>query len=167
MKLRELTEADRNYLLDLLTSEQINKTYMLPDFPCREDALPLARRLMELSRDDSRFLRGMEEKGCLVGFLNDVEIQNGIIELGYAVHPDHWNKGFATAALKLAIDDLFAMGYRKILCGAFAENPASLRCMEKAGMKKLSKTDEIEYRGTLHRCIYYTIENPKQKEPGC
>jgi hypothetical protein len=28
--------------------------------------------------------------------------------------------------------------------------------MEKCGMTKLSKTDEIEYRGITHTCVYYS-----------
>jgi len=157
MKLRTLTEMDEAALPELLTNARIGQTYMLPDFPRQEDALPLARRLGELSRDRNRFVRGMEENGILVGFLNDVEIQNGVIELGYAVHPAHWNKGCATAALKLAIAELFRLGYRQVICGAFEENTASLRVMEKAGMRRSEKTDEIEYRGRTHRCIYYAV----------
>ena len=147
MKLRILAEADREALTELLTDRRIAQTYMLPDFARREDAVPLARRLMGLSRDENRFVRGMEENGLLVGFLNDVEIQNGCIELGYVVHPDHWNRGCASA-------DLFQKGFQEIICGAFEENPASLRVMEKAGMQRIEKTDDIEYRGKLHRCLY-------------
>lgn len=158
MNLRELTEKDEAVLVELLTNDKIRLTYMLPDFRRREDAIPLARRLTELSHDASRFVRGMEEDGIFVGFLNDVEIAEGAMELGYAVHPDHWGRGFATAALKLAIAQLFQNGFQTVLCGAFEENPASIRVMEKAGMKKLPKTDEIDYRGRTHRCVYYSME---------
>lgn len=158
MKLRPLTEQDEAALLELLTDEKIKLTYMLPDFAAREDAIPLARKLMELSQDETRFLRGMEEKGTLVGFLNDVEIMDGTVELGYVVHPGHWNRGYATAALKLAIEALFQKGFREVVCGAFEENPASLRCMEKAGMRRIDKVDEIDYRGKVHRCLYCSID---------
>lgn len=158
MKVRILTETDEAALIPLLTNNAIKQTYMLPDFEKPEDALPLARRLVSLSRDPQRFVRGMEEAGMLVGFLNDVEIESGSIELGYVVHPSHWGQGFATAALKQAIAELFSLGYREVLCGAFEENPGSLRVMEKAGMHRLEKTDEIEYRGKVHRCIYYSIK---------
>lgn len=158
MKLRFLTGADEAALTELLTSDRISKTYMLPDYPRREDAVPLARRLMALSRDKNRFVRGMEEEETLVGFLNDVEIQNGCIELGYVVHPAHWGRGCATAALGLAIAELFRLGYQEVICGAFADNPASIRVMEKAGMRKLEKSEEIEYRGTMHQCVYFSME---------
>lgn len=158
MKLRILTEADEAALTELLTNDQIKQTYMLPDFSQRADAVPLAHRLIALSRDEGHFVRGMEVRGSLVGFLNDVEIENGRIELGYVVHPSHWGKGFATAALKQAIYELFRLGYQEISCGAFAENSASIRVMEKAGMRRLDKTDTVEYRGRVHRCIYYSSE---------
>jgi len=158
MKLRALTETDEAALVELLTSDAVKQTYMLPDFPRREDAAPLAQRLIRLSREDSRFVRGMEVGETLVGFLNDVEITDGCMELGYVVHPAHWNRGYATAALKLAIGELFRHGFLAVLCGAFAENPASLRVMEKAGMVRIEKTDEIEYRGKVHRCLYCRIE---------
>ena len=158
MKLRILTESDEAALLDLLTNDRIKLTYMLPDFPCREDAIPLARKLMMLSREDNRFVRGMEQDGILVGFLNDVDIEAGTIELGYVVHPDCWGKGCATAALKLAIAELFRSGYQEVLCGAFEENAASLRVMEKAGMQQIEKWDPINYRGRTHRCLYRSIK---------
>lgn len=154
MKLRILTEADTAALVSLLTNDRIKQTYMLPDFDRPEDAIPLAQRLMKLSQDKAHFVRGMEENGTVVGFLNDVEIADGSIELGYVVHPDHWGKGCATSALSQAIGDLFSLGYREVICGAFEENPASLRVMEKAGMRRVEKTDDIEYRGKVHRCIY-------------
>ena len=158
MRIRILTEADEAALVELLTDEKIKQTYMRPDFSRQEEAVPLARRLIGLSREDARFVRGMEAEGTLVGFLNDVEIQDNCIELGYVVHPVHWNKGYATAALTLAIQALFQNRFRTVLCGAFEGNPASLRVMEKAGMEKIEKTDDIEYRGKLHRCLYCRID---------
>lgn len=152
-----IEEKDREEILDILTSPAVALTYMVPQFSAREDAIPLFFRLAELSRDENRFVRGIFLGSKCVGFLNDVEIENSTIELGYAVHPSFWGMGCATAGLKLAIDALFEKGFRQVVCGAFEENTASLRCMEKVGMTLLEKTDEIEYRGKIHRCIYRHI----------
>lgn len=157
MVLRPIFETDQSVFLELFTDETIKQTYMLPDYPKKEDAIPLFLRLAALSRDASRFVRAICADGVVVGFLNDVEIVDGTLELGYVIHPRHQNRGFATAALKLAIRELFSMGYREVLAGAFSENTASLRVMEKAGMEKLSKHDTIEYRGIVHSCVYYHI----------
>jgi len=157
MELKAITEAERDGMLQLLTNDKIKQTYMLPDFENQEAAIPLFHRLCALSEAESRFVRGIFAEGKLVGFLNDVEMENGTIELGYVIHPDHWGRGYATAALQEAIQQLFSLGYDRVIAGAFAENPASLRVMEKAGMHKLQKTDTIEYRGKVHRCVYCGI----------
>ena len=159
MELNVMTEAQQEEALQILTSRQISQTYMLPDFESTEAAIPLFRRLCDLSREEGRFVRGIYEGDLLVGFLNDVEIAGSSIELGYVIHPEHWGKGYATAALNTAIRQLFSLGYREVIAAAFAENTASLRVMEKAGMIRMEKTEEIEYRGALHRCIYYSKRN--------
>lgn len=158
LSLKPISACDTEPMLDILTSKEVARTYMLPDFESREAALPLFHRLMDLSRQDSRFVRGIYLEDTLIGFLNDVEIVNGTIELGYVIHPDHWGKGCMTEGLKLAINDLFRLGYQEVICGAFSHNAASIRVMEKAGMAKTEKTEDIEYRGQIHPCVYYAID---------
>lgn len=157
MELLPITEKDQPVMLQLLTDERIKQTFLLPDFDKKEDAIPLFQRLCRLSLEDTRFVRGIFAEKKLVGFLNDVETRNGTIELGYVIHPDFWNRGYATAALKDAISQLFSLGYREVIAGAFEENKASLRVMEKAGMEPLEKTEIIEYRGRSHACAYRRI----------
>lgn len=155
MLLRPIEESDFPFILSAVTDSRVNKTYMLPDFAGPADAFPLLRRLHALSREENRFVRAIEAEGRCVGFLNDVEIIQDTIELGYVIHPDFWKKGFATAALVLAIRQLHARGFRQVITGAFQENPASIRVMEKAGMIRMEKEDTIEYRGAVHTCVYY------------
>lgn len=162
ISLRSLSHEDELLILDILTSQDVRKTYMLPDYHSREDAIPLFLRLMELSKDSNRYVRCISLGQTAVGFLNDVEIKNNTIELGYVIHPDYHNRGIMTAALKLAISELFQSGYTDIHCGAFEENRASQRVMAKCGMKLIPLTEEIEYRGNTHICVYYHIANRKE-----
>ena len=157
MKLRAFQESDWPRLAMLATSTEVNKTYMLPDFESVEKACPLFDRLMAMSKDDKRYVRAMEENGEFVGFCNDVERNGDSVEIGYAMCPDIWGRGYCTAALKLAIADLFELGFNQVVAGAFVENPASLRVMEKAGMTPIDKVDDIEYRGSIHKCVYRVI----------
>ena len=157
MKLRAFQESDWPRLAMLVTSGEVNKTYMLPDFESREKARPLFDRLAAMSSDTTRYVRAMEENGEFVGFCNDVERDGDAVEIGYAMCPDIWGRGYCTAALKLAIADLFELGFNQVVAGAFVENPASLRVMEKAGMTPIEKVDEIEYRGRTHTCVYRAI----------
>ena len=153
--LRSIFPEDRDRMLDILTDETVKKTYMLPDFNSREDAQPLFLRLMEMSSDDTKYVRAVSLNEQLIGFLNHTNIRNSSIELGYVIHPDFQGRGYMTEALFLSFDELFSLGYREIVTGAFAANKASLRVMEKCGMERMKKTDEIAYRGAIHPCIYY------------
>ena len=155
--LRKITPETESVMLDILTSDIIKQTYMLPDFACREDAIPLFQKLITLSADPQRYVRGIYLEQALIGFMNDVEISNGSIELGYVIHPAFHGNGYMTKALKLAIAELLALGYQEVITGAFDENAASIRVMEKSGMIKLEKIDEIDYRGKLRKCVYYHI----------
>lgn len=159
--LETIKAADETIMLDILTDGLVKQTYMLPDFSCRGDAIPLLKRLVALSLDSKRYVRGIYYGSNLIGFLNDVEIQDNSIELGYVIHPRFHGKGHMTQALKLAIEELFSAGFREIIAGAFEENRASIRVMEKAGMTGLERSEEIEYRGKTHNCVYYHIERSK------
>ena len=156
--LRSIKSSDQEQIFDIVTSEKVNKTYMLPDYEARTDAIPLFQRLMALSEDNNRFVRCIALEDKAIGYINDVEIKDGAIELGYVINPEYHNKGYMTAALSLAIEELFRIGYRRVICGAFSGNKASMRVMEKCGMKRIQYTDIIEYRGVSHQCIYYCCE---------
>lgn len=155
LKLRAFLPTDQADILETVTSTKVNQTYMLPDFEKMDDAIPLFERLSKLSQDSSRFVRCIVVDGRAVGFLNDVEIKDGSIELGYVIHPECHNRGYMTQALKAAIEELFTLNYQRVVCGAFEGNKASQRVMEKAGMTKIDFTEIIEYRGTQHLCVYY------------
>ena len=153
--LRPFTQADADAVTDLLTHPDVGKTYMVPDFASREEAEPLFRRLLELSLGNDRFVYGIYYGDVPVGMLNDVGVENGCVELGYAIHPAYWNRGFATEALEAAMDTLFRMGFHTVITGAFEENIPSIRVMEKCGMTRIAQNEDIEYRGSLHHCVYF------------
>ena len=159
--IRPISEADREAVLDLLASEAVGKTYMLPQYQRREDATPLFQRLVALSNDPSRYVAGIYLGGQFIGMMNETERKDGKIEMGYALLPAFHNRGCATEALRGAIDYLFDRGFETVVAGAFSGNAASIRVMEKCGMEKQAYTDEAEYRGITHTCVYYAIQNKR------
>ena len=131
---------------------------MLPEYKSREEAEPLFLRLVELSEAHDRYVAGVYLDGRFIGMMNDTQIKDTQIEMGYAYLPTYYNCGYATEAFSGAVQYLFDQGFTTVLAGAFSENPASIRVMEKCGMTKQNYTDEIEYRGTTHTCVYYAIQ---------
>lgn len=143
-------------MLEMLYDESIKKTYMIPDFENVEAAERLFSAFMRLSIATDRYVGAICLDGELIGFMNDTEIDGDKIELGYVISPKYQNRGYCTEALASAMEYLFEQGFSEIICGAFEENAASIRVMQKCGMIPLSKTDMIEYRGKRHNCVYYS-----------
>ena len=154
---RPFRPEDRENMLDLLTDHQVKQTYMLPDFPERQGAMPLFERLLALSNQPDRYVAGICLEDTCIGLINETDRDGGSIELGYALLPRFHGRGYCTEALTGAIDHLFRQGFEEVLAGAFECNPASLRVMEKSGMKPLDRWENIEYRGKVHRCVYRSI----------
>lgn len=158
-----MTMADKEGILDLLTNKTVGKTYMLPDYKSRSEAEPLFRRLVELSADENRYVAGIYLDGRFIGMMNETEVEKTQIEMGYALLPAYYNHGYATEAFSGAIDYLLSHSFETVVAGAFSENAASIRVMEKCGMEKKPHTDEIEYRGAVHTCVYYAITNEEKQ----
>ena len=161
LEIKPFAAEDRERLSSLLLNDDIKKTYMIPDFATSEQLEKMMDNFERLSRDEGRFLRGVYDADGLVGFVNDVEMVNryagGYIELGYVIHPECWGRGYATEMLGAVIGAMVSEGFATVRTGAFSENPASMRVMEKCGMQRIELTEEIEYRGQNHHCIYYEI----------
>lgn len=156
--LGEILECDLNSLMSVFKSEVVKATYMVHDLASREDEIKLFDSLRNLSLREDRYVFGISLDGKLIGLINDCEINNKCIEMGYALHPDYHNQGLATEAFGAVISHLFSKGFEEIIAGAFEENTASMRVMEKCGMSRTKMTAEIEYRGIKHKCVYYSIK---------
>jgi RimJ/RimL family protein N-acetyltransferase len=56
-------------------------------------------------------------------------------EVGWAIHPDEWGKGYATEAARQVMDWGFReLDIHRIVAFCHASNSASVRVMEKLGM---------------------------------
>lgn len=159
--LRSITDADAKAVVSILTNREVGKTFMLPDYAAPEEALKTFEGLKQRSYSVERFVYGIYHEQELIGFLNDVEQDEESVELGIVLHPRYHNKGFATEALSAAMEALFAMGYAVVKTGVFEENAPSARVMEKCGMEKQDYVDQIEYRGNMHRCIWFEKKRPQ------
>lgn len=100
-------------------------------------------------REQTHFVFAIREKDNdefvgLVGIHPDMQKKHA--ETGYWIAMQHWNKGFATQALKLVISFAFdELGIKKIFASHFSFNGASGKVMSKAGM---------HYEGTLKKHLF-------------
>ena len=156
--LKAFNECDRQPMTDIFFNEEIKKTYMIPDFSERKQAEALFEKLMNFSRAENHFVYGIYFNDTLIGFLNDCEMNDAQIEVGYVIAPEYQSRGFATEALQACIAELFRMGFSHVKAGFFEGNIPSCRVMQKCGMHKLDFEEDLEYKGVLRHCIYYGID---------
>ncbi|MBR4035068.1 MAG: GNAT family N-acetyltransferase [Clostridia bacterium] len=158
LTLGEIRDCDFDDMMSVLKNEVVAATYRIPDLDTREAELELFEYLRDISQREDRYLFGIFLDGKLIGLINDCEINSECIEMGYALHPDYHNRGYTTEAFAAVIKSLLSKGFTEIIAGAFEDNLASIRVMEKCGMKRTKMTAEIEYRGKTHKCVYYSIK---------
>jgi RimJ/RimL family protein N-acetyltransferase len=154
--LQPVRQQDLADLAALFMDDTVKQTYMVPDFATREDAKKLFEQIKALSWKNDRFVAGVYLNGAFAGLINETEIKDKTIELGYAFLPKFHNCGYCTETLMGAVQYLFQCGFEEVVAGAFEDNLPSIRVMEKCGMQKLDKQEEISYLGETHCCVYYS-----------
>lgn len=151
-------DEDEKRMMELLRNEQIKKTFIIPDLS-EDEAKKLFHMLQISSYSKEEYKRGIYKDGVFIGFINDIDIGHDEVELGYVIHPDVQRQGYASEALRAVIADLFQHAVNKIIAGAFEENIASRKVMEKCGMHKIEREETISYHDQMFSCVYYAIEN--------
>lgn len=69
--------------------------------------------------------------------LHPTGVKENEIEVGYVFHKSYWGKGYATEVLSALLTYGFALGLKEIIAVAHPQNLASIRVMEKCGMRFL------------------------------
>lgn len=84
------------------------------------------------------------------------------VELGYRLMPAAWGKGYATEGSRALIQKGFTqLGVKKITATAMAENVASIRVMEKAGLKF---AESYFHEGIGTEMVKYALERAHRSE---
>jgi ribosomal-protein-alanine N-acetyltransferase len=140
--LRRLEVADAEALLEVLVRDRAFLDLWEPTRPEGFYTLETHRRRLELRRgaedfaDFGIFLAAGDE---LVGRIQLSGISRGPFEnayLGYFVSERHNGRGYATAAVRQAVDAAFGeLGLHRVQAAVIPRNTASIRVLEKAGFR--------------------------------
>jgi RimJ/RimL family protein N-acetyltransferase len=81
-----------------------------------------------------------------------------IFELLYAVQPSHWHRGFATEMAQAAIDYAFRhAGLHAVRASTDAPNQASLRVLERLGMRPHGRTAQADAAGVGWDQLHFIV----------
>ena len=164
LKLRKLTIDDTEAYYSRLFGSEAVARYMLwnPHKDISESAASFRQSLRRY--EEGRCYRwgvALQETDSLIGVaeLLRFDEETGGCSFAYMLGESFWGQGYGTETLTAAFDFAFSrMDMRSITADHMAENPASGRVMEKAGMTKIQLLPgKYEKIGQLHDAVRYRI----------
>ncbi len=164
--LREMRRSDADAILEHLKGKEIKKyTVSIPHPYTRKHATDFLR----VSRANTR--KGEElhfaitlKDDTMIGLVSLLKISrdNRNAELGYWLSKKHWGKGLMTDAVSLIVNYAFSkLKLHKLYAGAFEENIASRRVLEKSGFRLEAVLKEQRFRfNRWHNEVRYGLIFP-------
>lgn len=163
--LRELRADDQDYLAAILCDEESMRFY--PSAFSKEEVLFWIKKNIESYRLSAYGLWAVISKED-DSFIGDCGITSQDIEgerlpeLGYHIHKDHWNKGFATEASSICIKYAFeTLKLKGLYTYTSKENLPSIRVAEKNGMHFV-KSFQKTVMGSIVNEVLYQVLSPKE-----
>jgi RimJ/RimL family protein N-acetyltransferase len=87
---------------------------------------------------DDEFVRGVERDGELIGAVGYIARDDAQAEIGYWIGRPWWGNGYATEAARTLMSHCFDdVGFKRLTCGHFYDNPASARVIAKLGFRRV------------------------------
>jgi RimJ/RimL family protein N-acetyltransferase len=140
--LRPLAETDLDRLLEFWNLPEV--TRWLLRGPVTAEELRESVRRAAADPDDHSLAVLVDD--VVIGTVNlrleDGFVQPGgptrsVADLGYTLDPAYAGQGYATEAARAAVAHAFdTLGARRVTAGAFCDNLASVRVLEKLGMRR-------------------------------
>jgi ribosomal-protein-alanine N-acetyltransferase len=165
--MRELTLDDTEAVFEFRSNAEAMRYIGKPKATSLEDSRELIIRMIDgLNSNDSLSwgitLAGNNKVIGTVGFWR-IQKEHYRAEIGYMLHPDHWNKGIITEAVEAAMTCGFEqLGFHSIEAQLTPENIGSVRILEKTGFAKEAHLKEnYFYDGVFSDTAIYSILNPK------
>ena len=148
--LRPFREADIPDIVALLQEPDIHRTTLHIPYPYAEQHARAWLAQQQKSREEGTgytFAVLRKEDQQLLGAIDiRPHMAHRKAEVGYWIGKPYWGRGYATEALKAILRFGFeTLNLNRIYATHFAENPASGRVMQKAGMT---------YEGVMRQAIY-------------
>ena len=172
VNLRKLSVNDVQAIANLMNSNISKYLYEVPDPYSVQDALSFINTAHNDFESISALHLAIEYKGMselwdnypvFVGSigLKNIDLINKKADLGYWIGEEYWGRGIATECVRLIINYAFSssdLGLREVIAYVFPENNASIRVLEKNGMKKKGEVNEYHelskrYRNSLKYAI--------------
>jgi [ribosomal protein S5]-alanine N-acetyltransferase len=156
--LHELTADEATEMFDLNNDPLVIKYTGDPPFPNVEAAKVFLESYSDYTRNGfGRWAVRLKENDCFIGWCGLKRHENDEVDLGFRFKKSFWNQGFATETAFGCIDYAthnLALDY--LIGRAMRENTASLKVLEKVGMKYWK-----DLEADLHQALCFKLDLKK------
>ena len=76
--------------------------------------------------------------------------ETGEVDLGFRIYRQYWGQGYATEAARASLAYGWSLGLDRIIGRAVIQNTASIRILEKVGMKRVGEMDFHGMPGVIY-----------------
>lgn len=137
--LRALRDDDLDQLILMLNNENVSKQVLSIAYPfTMKHAQERLQSILEgyTKREMFVFSIALRENDLVIGQIGlHPHVKHNHAEIGYVLGEPYWGKGFMTEAIHKVLEyGLKDRKFHKIIATHYIDNPASGRCMAKAGM---------------------------------
>ena len=126
---------------------------------------PTYSERVRFEHDDDLILLAIEHDGRVVGDLDFTakSMEDGLVEIGWRLHPDHHGRGLATDAATGLLDLAFGeIGARRAIASLDARNVASAQLCERLGMRREAHhVQDMWFKGSWADTLVYAILAPE------
>lgn len=142
LELRPVTDGDLDRILEYRNRPDVTRWLIRTEVD--PSAFRAAWKAAAVDPDDHSVAVVLD--GLVIGTVS-LELTDGMgqpgmpsrteAQLGYIFDPDHAGRGYASEAVAAVVGHCFeSLGVRRITAGCFADNAASVRILEKLGMRR-------------------------------
>ena len=133
LRLRAPRRGDVKAIVRLANDRRVAENTARIPHPYGVDAAE--RFIAAVNRQDGEAIFVISRDRELIGVCG-VEPREPAVEIGYWLGAPYWGRGYATEAVRAAIDHAFgALGHEALQAGVRVSNPASRRVLEKCGFQ--------------------------------
>ncbi|MBM7702833.1 GNAT family N-acetyltransferase [Metabacillus iocasae] len=163
LQLRELTLDDVDTLYDYFSNHDVTRYYGMSAFTGIYQAENLITHFEQMARDQKGIRWGimLKEENELIGTIgfHSKSSLHKRAEVGYELHPAHWEQGYASEALDAVMIYGFAhWQLNRIGAVVFVENEASHRLLQKKGFQREGILREYMVQDDItHDAVSYSL----------
>ena len=155
LQLREFSPDDAQSMFDLNADPEVIKYTGDQPFESIDQAKTFLENYKDYKKNGfGRWAIITKSDHEFIGWCGLKLNEEKLIDLGFRVFRKHWNKGYATEAAKFCLNYGFeTLGFDQIIGRVVAENTASIKVLEKLGMRYWKSDTCHGFENARYYCI--------------